>query len=433
MKKFYCQLDPKSKRHHLALLVLLCSVVLLSGCQLQAMAESNDNEITVWSFTDEAGYAIEKFEEKYPDIKVNFINIPGNFYITKLKSALQTSSKAPDVFMIENANIRELIDVPYLQNLSEAPYNADELLPEQYPFVQANEKDSEGHVRALGYQATPGAIYYRRDLAKEYLGTDDPEEVSKQIDTWDKIFEIGERVQQESGNQEHALANWNAISNSYDGIPWVQDGKFVMDDTYLEILDLVREARERKVLAEYEEGSAGSAASMQKGTVMFYPAATWGLQYTFKANAPDTSGMWGLAQGPTGFSSGGTYIAMYSNSDKKDLAWKFIEFYNFDHEFLSQLAQEQDYFTSNMIVNDQLAKTVTSDYLGGQKHFEFFSEAAKDVPVYERTKYDTVINNDIFKNVLQLYLNNDIQTKEEAVERIKRDVKLRFPELEGLE
>lgn len=265
------------------------------------------------------------------------------------------------------------------------------------------------------------------------MGTDDPEEVSKQIDTWDKIFEIGERVQQESGNQVHALANWNAISNSYDGIPWVQDGKFVMDDTYLEILDLVREARERKVLAEYEEGSAGSAASMQKGTVMFYPAATWGLQYTFKANAPDTSGLWGLAKGPTGFSSGGTYIAMYSNSDKKDLAWKFIEFYNFDHEFLSQLAQEQDYFTSNMIVNDQLAETVTSDYLGGQKHFEFFSEAAKDVPVYERTKYDTVINNDIFKNVLQLYLNNDIQTKEEAIKRIKRDVKLRFPELEGLE
>lgn len=83
-----------------------------------------------------------------------------------------------------------------------------------------------------------------------------------------------------------------------------------------------------------------------------------------------------------------------------------------------------------MVVNDQLAGSVSSAYLGGQKHFEFFSEAAKQVPVYERTKYDSIINNDIFKNVLQLYLNNDIQTKEEAVKRINRDVKLRFPELE---
>ncbi|MDT9717493.1 extracellular solute-binding protein [Paenibacillus sp. ClWae2A] len=411
-------------------IVFVCAAMLLAGCQFSPSNQTKKQEITVWSFTDEAGYAIEKFEQKYPDIKVNFVNIPGNFYITKLKSALQTTSKAPDVFMIENANIRELIDVPYLENLSASPYNANELIQEQYAFVQANEKDSEGNVRAIGYQGTPGGIYYRRDLAKKYLGTDDPEQVGSQIDTWEKIFEIGEKVQQLSGNKVHALANWNAISNSYDGIPWVKDGKLVIDPTYLEVLDLVREARERNVLAEYEDGSAGYAASMQKGEVMFYPGATWALQYTFKANAPDTEGMWGLAQGPSAFSAGGTYIAMYSKSDKKDLAWKFIEFYNFDHDFLSELAKEQDYFTSNMVVNDELASSLSSSYLGGQKHFEFFSEAAKRVPVYERTKYDATINNDIYKIVLQLYLNKDIQTKEEVVKRIKRDVTLRFPELE---
>ncbi|MFE6073931.1 ABC transporter substrate-binding protein [Paenibacillus sp. NPDC057886] len=420
----------KFKLKYISMIALVSAVMMVSGCQPNGANQPKQEEITVWSFTDEAGYAIEKFEEKYPDIKVNFVNIPGNFYITKLKSALQTTSKAPDVFMIENANIRELIDVPYLENLSAAPYNANELIPEQYAFVQANEKDSEGNIRAIGYQGTPGGIYYRRDLAKEYLGTDDPEKVGPQIDTWEKIFEIGEKVEQQSGNKVHALANWNAISNSYDGIPWVKDGKLVIDPTYMKVLDLVREARQRHVLAELDDGSAGYAASMQKGQVMFYPGATWALQYTFKANAPDTEGLWGLAPGPSAFSAGGTYIAMYSKSDKKDLAWKFIEFYNFDHDFLSVLAKEQDYFTSNMVVNDQLAGSVSSAYLGGQKHFEFFSEAAKQVPVYERTKYDSIINNDIFKNVLQLYLNNDIQTKEEAVKRIKRDVKLRFPELE---
>lgn len=410
--------------------LLASSVLLLVGCQTGASNQAKQQEITVWSFTDEAGYAIEKFEEKYPDIKVNFVNIPGNFYLTKLKSALQTSSKAPDVFMIENANIRELIDVPYLENLSAAPYNANELIKEQYPFVQANEQDSEGNVRAIGYQGTPGGIYYRRDLAKEYLGTDDPEKVSAQIDTWEKIFAIGEKVQEQSGNKVHALANWNGIANSYGGIPWVKDGKLVIDPTYMKVLDLVREARERRVLGEYEDGSAGYAASMQKGEVMFYPAATWGLQFTFKANAPDTEGLWGLAHGPSSFSSGGTYIAMYNKSDQKDAAWKFIEFYNFNHEFLTGLAKEQDYFTSNMVVNDQLADSLTSAYLGGQKHFEFFSEAAKQVPVYERTKYDGIISNDIYRNLLQLYLNGDIQTKEEVVKRIKRDVRLRFPELE---
>lgn len=138
-------------------IVFVCAAMLLAGCQFSPSNQTKQQEITVWSFTDEAGYAIEKFEQKYPDIKVNFVNIPGNFYITKLKSALQTTSKAPDVFMIENANIRELIDVPYLENLSASPYNANELIEEQYAFVQANEKDSEGNVRAIGYQGTPGA------------------------------------------------------------------------------------------------------------------------------------------------------------------------------------------------------------------------------------------------------------------------------------
>lgn len=68
----------------------------------------------------------------------------------------------------------------------------------------------------------------------------------------------------------------------------------------------------------------------------------------------------------------GTYIAMYSKSKNKDLAWKFIHFYNFDHEFLTELAHDQDYFTSNRVVDDQLAPTLTSAYLGNQKHFEFF-------------------------------------------------------------
>jgi ABC-type glycerol-3-phosphate transport system substrate-binding protein len=412
-----------------SVLGLLSLALALSGCG-QSGSQAAKKQITVWSFTDEAKYAIAKFEAKYPDIRVNFVHIPGNFYITKLKSALQTASKAPDVFMIENSNIRELIDVPYLENLSAPPYNAGQLLPEQYEFVQANEKDTEGNVRALGYQATPGGYYYRRDLAKQYLGTDDPDKVSSMIASWDQVFDIGERVEKESGGKVHALPNWNAIAVANDGIPWVKGNRLVIDPAYLKALDLVREARQRHVLAELDSGSAGYAASMQKGEVMFYPGATWALQYTFKANAPDTSGKWGLAHGPASFSSGGTYLAMYSKSRHKEEAWKFIKFYNFDHEFLANLARDQDYFTSNRIVNDEIARTASSTYLGGQNHFRFFSEEAKKVPSRQRTQFDNTINNEIYNNVLKLYLDGRIQSKDEAVARIRHDVKLRFPELQ---
>lgn len=109
-----------------------------------------------------------KFEEKYPDIKVNFVNIPGNFYLTKLKSALQTSSKAPDVFMIENGNIRELIDVPYLENLSPPPYNAAELIKEQYPLYRPTRRIVKGMSERLvireHLEASIIAAIWRRNI-----------------------------------------------------------------------------------------------------------------------------------------------------------------------------------------------------------------------------------------------------------------------------
>ncbi|MET3544268.1 ABC-type glycerol-3-phosphate transport system substrate-binding protein [Paenibacillus favisporus] len=69
------------------MLSLLGLSILLAGCTVSGKGTGSSQEITVWSFTDEANYAIDKFEKKYPGVKVNFVNIPGNFYITKLKSA----------------------------------------------------------------------------------------------------------------------------------------------------------------------------------------------------------------------------------------------------------------------------------------------------------------------------------------------------------
>ena len=42
-----------------------------------------------------------------------------------------------------------------------------------YPFV-TDVGTYDGVTKAYAYQATPGALFYRRSLAKEYFGTDDP-------------------------------------------------------------------------------------------------------------------------------------------------------------------------------------------------------------------------------------------------------------------
>jgi len=55
-----------------------------------------------------------------------------------------------------------------------------------------------------------------------------------------------------------------------------------------------------------------------------YVLPTWGLHYVLKANAPDSSGDWGLTNGPSSYFWGGTWLGIYVNSKKKDAAWKFV-------------------------------------------------------------------------------------------------------------
>ena len=53
--------------------------------------------------------------------------------------------------------------------------------------------NTDGQVDGLGYQATGGCFIYRRSIAKDVFGTDDPAEVSAIIGagtgTWDKFLE----------------------------------------------------------------------------------------------------------------------------------------------------------------------------------------------------------------------------------------------------
>ncbi|MDQ0226123.1 ABC transporter substrate-binding protein [Metabacillus niabensis] len=420
----------KKRLFSLSMIVGLALTFLLTGCS-QASNE-NKKELTIWTFTDEAKYAVEKFKEKHPDVDVNLLFITNDNYVQKLISVLQVEKNVPDVFFVENAYWPQIKQIPRLENLSKEPYNAEEILAKQFPYIQNIEKDEEGIVRGLGYQGTPGAFYYRRDLTKKYLGTDDPKEVSELISSWDKVMEIGKRVYEESDGQVHALSSWSDIDiveSSNIKEPWVVDGKLVIDDVRVKELDLVKEARDTNVEAKYEVWGPAWTASMQKGSVMFYAEPTWGLPYIFEKNAPETAGKWGLAHGPKSFSSGGTYLAMYNKSQNKDLAWEFMKFYTTDEEFLKELAESQQYFLSNKEIDEELAPELTSDFLDGQKYFEFFVEAGEQVPSAPQSKYDNDINK-LWTEKVNDFLNGRLKTKEDMLESFKTEVGHNFPEIE---
>jgi multiple sugar transport system substrate-binding protein len=403
-----------------------------SGTNESASTELK-GEINLWSWFDTAQYTVDKFEAKYPGVKVNLTVLPSEEYKTKLLSAMSAGAGVPDVILMDANFVGSMIDHPALEDLTG---QVDEVVADQYDYTIAASKDSKGQLKSLSLQATPGGFYYRRDLAKKYIGSDDPKAVSDAISTWPKLMDLGEKIDKESGGKNHALASWvdfNSVQNGSKTVPWVTDGKLTIAPELMEAYDLAKEARARKVEASLIEGpflfgaNAAVFATMQQGTVLFYPSPTWALNYFIVGNAPDTKGQWGIAHGPKSFWGGGIYAGLYSKSKNKAAALEMLKYWT-GPEYLRELAKEQQDFSNSKSVMKEMAESAGgNEFIGGQNFFEFFNDSALTIKAAAATKYDQELHT-MFINSVKMYVDGKA-SKDEAIAAFKKDVKNTFPDI----
>ena len=136
-------------------------------------------EINVWTnlSQSEMNFYVEEFNKRVPGVKVTVTVMPGNEYRTKLQNAFRTGTNAPDVATFEISDFGMYKNTDLLENLSTESYDAEALSKDMIPYVDELSRDDSGNLRGLSYQATPGGFWYKKALAREYLGTDDPEEL----------------------------------------------------------------------------------------------------------------------------------------------------------------------------------------------------------------------------------------------------------------
>lgn len=163
--------------------------------------EGRGDVIEVWSFTNELEQMLDLYKATHPDVKVKFTLVPTDVYASKLKNAIQ-SGNAPDVFAIEEAFVRSFVEEPgVMADLEDLKPDLEEMEILDYTLDVGT--DFDGNLRAVSWQAAPGAMFYRRSLAKEYLGTDDPQKVQEYFQDMDKFMETAEIIKEKS--QEIAI------------------------------------------------------------------------------------------------------------------------------------------------------------------------------------------------------------------------------------
>ncbi len=106
----------------------------------------------------------------------------------------------PDIFMAESSWIYKYTKGEYRQYVlpyEELGINVDELLRKaeipQYAIDWGT--NSEGGLVGLGWQSTGSAFIYRRSIALDVWGTDDPAEIGREIGPgWNQFFAAAEKL-----------------------------------------------------------------------------------------------------------------------------------------------------------------------------------------------------------------------------------------------
>ena len=155
--------------------LLMAGVMAFGMAMTGSAAEAETNTdlsgtLEVWGWTTDPEYQIEAFEKAYPNVTVNYTMI-GTDYDTKMQTIVDNRTEGPDVFYADVKTVKNYIESDAWETLTDDPYNIDVSDSEDYTVKLGS--DSDGNVKALSYQATPGGFWYKRDLAKKYLGTDD--------------------------------------------------------------------------------------------------------------------------------------------------------------------------------------------------------------------------------------------------------------------
>jgi len=386
-------------------------------------AQNLGGKLSVWSFTDEIREMVNKFfKPAYKNIQVQYIQIPSDQFQEAIDPLLASGKGAPDVITLEYAFIRKYVESGLLLDITDI-YETNKNKMLAYPVEVGT---YNGKVYALSWQATPGAMFYRRSLARRYLGTDDPDTIQEYFSNPDKFLETAKLLGEKSNGRCVVVSSLNELINPFLGArtqPWIVNRKLVIDPAMEKLMDISKTLHDNRLEGRVGQWSEGWFNGMkgeltdERGRlveVFSYFLPTWGLHYVLKTNAPNTSGDWAMIQGPAPYYWGGTWLGAWKNTQNPDAAKEFIRYLTTDNNFLESWVKETGDFVSNTEVVNKIKDNFSEPYIGGQNHYAAFSKIAKNINGKLSQKNDEIITDDLFREMIYSYLLGE-KTKEQAL------------------
>lgn len=403
------------------LLVAVMTASLLAACGKSSGSDAGGGEegkvINVYSWNDEFR---KRVEAVYPEVKetskdgtvttlkdgteIHWIINPNQdgVYQQKLDEALMKQADASaddkvDIFLSETDYVNKYTDADadVAMPLTDIGIDPDTDLADQYEFTKVTASDVNGVQRGSTWQCCPGLLVYRRDIAIDVFGTDDPEEIGQKVKDWDTLKATAEELKTKGYYTFSSYADTfrlygNSIETSWVSpgettvkvdqkiMNWVKDSKEWLDAGYLD----------KNIKGQWNDDWNKAMGSSAKVFAFLFPA--WGIDFTLKPNWDGENGVWGVTNPPQEYNWGGSYIHACTGTDNPEHVKDIILTVTADKEKLLKISKDYADFTNTKSGMQEAAgdNSYASEFLGGQNSFQYFAPVAENIQIAPLSAYD---------------------------------------------
>ncbi|RIA75900.1 ABC-type glycerol-3-phosphate transport system substrate-binding protein [Anaeroplasma bactoclasticum] len=367
---------------------------------------------------------ISRFRDYYPEIKSedkkneeftlkNGIKVKfqmtsnqGGAYQQALDQALTaTNAKADDkvdMFLFEADYALKYVNSKYTLDVKEVGLT-DNDTADMYEYTKTIAKDSNGKLKGVSWQVTPGLFAYRTDIADAVLGTHDPDEVQALVSDWTKFDGVAKQMKDAGYCMLSGFDDAYRVFSNNVSAPLVNKDKKIVIDNQLKAW--IKQTKEYTDKGYNNQTSLWSkdwnAQQTINGNTFGFFFSTWGINFTLANNAAvkndagkNLEGKYRVCYGPASYYWGGTWIAAAAGTDNKATIADIMKKLTCDATIAEKITRDTLDYTNNQTAMNKLANDPEygSAFLGGQNHIKLFAEAAPKINMDNVSAYDQTIN-----------------------------------------
>ena len=299
--------------------------------------------------------------------------------------------------------------------------------------------DTKGDLRGVSWQGCPGVLIYNDAIAKQVLGSDDPDTVQKSVADWDTFYKTADTMKAAGYKMTATSNDTYRVYDDNKKSAWVDNGKISIPKSDLDWVDKTKTMVDKGECTTDDLWSDGwSAGFKAPGDTFCYFGPAWLINFSM-GNAPDSDkgddgsiayqGGWRACAGPQSFNWGGTWICAAKGTDNKTLVADIMKKLTCDKDIMLDITKKDSDFVNNKPAMEEAAKSGEGfKVLGGQNPLPLFTKNAEKV---DFTYVDGIYTQGIteeFQNAMKDYFTGKVD-KDTAIDTFYKNIVTKYPEL----